>query len=574
MKIFLKLIFISVLFIFTQSAYAEEIKSYKVDIELQQDSSMTITETIDYNFGELKKHGIFRFIPINFNVIGQKELYGLKQRKLDFDILSVKKDGLSENYFLNEKDSNKNYFIKIGNEDETLTGVHQYEISYNVYGSLRYFDEYDEVYWNAIGLDWKIPINNIEVFLHSDYVSFDEISCYFGKVSSDISCDNISMNSDSIYFLQYILNPYEGLTIAASFKKDVVEKNELFGFTVMSFIIGGILILISFILGAFYFIRKYQRKYFVYDPIHPRYTPPEGFDAMFTGYLIDKRFDSRDISAGIIQLARDGYITIEKISKKSFLRDKDDYIFRLNSSINKRVDSVMDYRKYIINMLFIDSLITSDIKQMESKMSELSKSNIRLQYHSLLLAIKNDAVKRLLVEKINKKESALVLIPFIFTFVFFFMKKIIVGLILFFTTFFLGIVMSTMNSRYSKKGWETKHAIEGFKLFLEMTDKDRFEFFNNPADNPQEFMEYLPYAIALGVEEKWARQFKDITIMQPEWYRGAEPFVAGAFVSEINSFSKSITSSISKSTTHSSGSGSHGGGSSGGGSGGGGGGSW
>jgi hypothetical protein len=35
-----------------------------------------------------------------------------------------------------------------------------------------------------------------------------------------------------------------------------------------------------------------------------------------------------------------------------------------------------------------------------------------------------------------------------------------------------------------------------------MTEKERIEFFNSPETNPQEFLDYLPYAIAFGVEEK------------------------------------------------------------------------
>ena len=83
----------------------------------------------------------------------------------------------------------------------------------------------------------------------------------------------------------------------------------------------------------------------------------------------------------------------------------------------------------------------------------------------------------------------------------------------------------------------------------------------------KEFMEYLPYAIALGVEKKWAKQFESITIPQPEWYKGADTFVAHNFASEMSSFSKLVTSSVATKT-------SGGSGVSGGGSGGGSGGSW
>ncbi len=83
-------------------------------------------------------------------------------------------------------------------------------------------------------------------------------------------------------------------------------------------------------------------------------------------------------------------------------------------------------------------------------------------------------------------------------------------------------------------------------------------------------MEYLPYAIAFGVEKEWAEVFKDITIPNPAWYseNGGGTFAPVSFAQSMHAFSSSVSSASSSS------SGSGGGGSSGGGGGGGGGGGW
>jgi len=39
-------------------------------------------------------------------------------------------------------------------------------------------------------------------------------------------------------------------------------------------------------------------------------------------------------------------------------------------------------------------------------------------------------------------------------------------------------------------------------MFLEYTEKERIKFFNSPETNPQEFLDYLPYATAFGVEKE------------------------------------------------------------------------
>ncbi|KKS84471.1 MAG: hypothetical protein UV60_C0020G0001, partial [Parcubacteria group bacterium GW2011_GWA2_43_11] len=81
----------------------------------------------------------------------------------------------------------------------------------------------------------------------------------------------------------------------------------------------------------------------------------------------------------------------------------------------------------------------------------------------------------------------------------------------------------------------------------------------------------LPYAIIFGVEEKWAEKFEDIYQVEPGWYSGGagHAFAAGAFASDLSSFTADINSATAPQS-----SGAGGGGSSGGGFGGGGGGSW
>jgi hypothetical protein len=148
-KVFL---FLALFMSFAFSVFAESIKNYQVNIKLQKDSSMLVEEKIDYDFGQNQRHGIERFIPIYFNVKGQEKKG--ERRKIEISQLKVLRDGVNENITTkNEHDSNNNYFLRIGRKDKTISGLHQYIIKYKVEGSLRYFDDFDEIYWNATGLD-------------------------------------------------------------------------------------------------------------------------------------------------------------------------------------------------------------------------------------------------------------------------------------------------------------------------------------------------------------------------------------------------------------------------------------
>jgi uncharacterized membrane protein YgcG len=125
--------------------------------------------------------------------------------------------------------------------------------------------------------------------------------------------------------------------------------------------------------------------------------------------------------------------------------------------------------------------------------------------------------------------------------------------------------------------------IAGFKQYLSITERERLDRMTMPQDTPEVFEKYLPYAIALGVENKWANRFASVLAAAQArgderqgfyWYSGrGNPWSNPSLF--VNSVGASLASTISSaSTAPGSSSGSGGGGFSGGGGGGGGGGGW
>jgi hypothetical protein len=123
--------------------------------------------------------------------------------------------------------------------------------------------------------------------------------------------------------------------------------------------------------------------------------------------------------------------------------------------------------------------------------------------------------------------------------------------------------------------------IEGTRRYLTVAEADRLRFHNPPDRTPEHFEALLPYAVALGVETDWTRQFGDVlarasaargeTEYRPRWYSGSR--FSGA---RLSSLGQTLSSSYGSASApkSSGGGGSRGGGSSGGGRGGGGGGGW
>lgn len=107
--------------------------------------------------------------------------------------------------------------------------------------------------------------------------------------------------------------------------------------------------------------------------------------------------------------------------------------------------------------------------------------------------------------------------------------------------------------------------IDGFRMFLEVAEKDRLDVLHAPEVTAEVFERFLPYAMALDVETRWAARFersmaamgKKDADYSPSWFRGSSPraFSVGAFT---GAFAGSFAGALSSSS--SSGGGSSGGG--------------
>ena len=145
----------------------------------------------------------------------------------------------------------------------------------------------------------------------------------------------------------------------------------------------------------------------------------------------------------------------------------------------------------------------------------------------------------------------------------------------------INIVFHHLLKAPTRLGRKVMDRIEGFKMYLSTAEGDRLNSIKDPEKTPELFEKFLPYAIALDVENEWGKMFESVLASaktgeeeySPKWYRGMNWNAPGAstFVSGIGS---SLTSTISSSSTAPGSSSGSSGGSSGGGGGGGGGGGW
>jgi hypothetical protein len=551
-------------FLFPALASAEYIERFSSDIEVRRDATFTVVETIDYVFTE-ERHGIFREIPL---LIPRDPNPPWVEGYIDIALNKVEMNGGSVPYVL---ESTKNRFvIRIGDPNKTIAGKQTYSITYTVGGGLSYPEgEGTEFYWNVTGNEWKVPIQKAEVMLRDpDGIFRQARSCYRGTFgSTDGSCLALTTESGSIGFQATQLSSGEGMTIAQSLDpartlRDIRERIRFH-----------ILVLPLILLGCLYGMYRayrYKTRHATHDTVIPQYEPYPGMKPMYTGVLMDGRLDPRDVTASIVYLAHEGYLKIRKIERKIlFLFEVDDYEITL---LKLPDGAIGEFEKKIFGLIFkeplaLGSLVTlSDLKRDHTERRENYT-----EFLSLQTSMRDD------LKKVGFRERMEWSCIFRNVGITIALLGIAWGLlfgevpgVFFIFALFLGLVLSAfLYERKTPLAYEVETYLKGFKLFLETTERDRYLFHNAPEKNPEQFMEYLPYAIAFGVETKWAEVFKDISIPNPSWYEGGSSgaFSAMNLTSSLGAFSTAFASSSGASA-------SSGGGSSGGGSGGGGGGSW
>jgi uncharacterized membrane protein len=505
--------------ILVSRAYAyEAIEYFESDIVVAKDSNFMVAEKIAYIF-EGEKHGIFRCIP---TLHPDQASSFLKERYVTIDLIGIWMDSMPVPYSAS-KEGGKICF-RIGNPDSTITGKHVYEISYKVGGAITY-EQYGgaELYWNVTGHDWEVPILSATARVSSpDPILLRERACYQGEEGEIGSCAITANEEGTIIFSARNMGPLEGLTVAQALDRSKVTLDIRERFRPL--FLWGLLLMIGAGAGT-YALYRYQTKFRTGNPIIPQYEPYEDAKPMYMGMLFDKRLDPRDVVASIVNLAQEGFIKIKKIDARVlFFFEVDDYEIAL---LRPRAEAENMFEGRVLDLLFKGN---SEVGTTVT-LSDLKKNySIVRENRALMQALEADLKKDL-------KQRG----------------------------FWTGVLWG----RRTRKGYEALDHLKGFKDYLSVTEKERYIFHNAPEHNADHFMEYLPFAIAFGVEKQWAKTFEGITIPNPEWYdsgTGVHAFRAVSLADSLGAFSRSLASAQASA--------SGGGGHAGGGAGGGGGGSW
>ncbi len=206
----------------------ERIHDYHSHIQVLQDGSLRVTETITVTaLGKQIKRGIYRDFPTHYKTVDQKQIV------VPFEVVSVKRDGKSEQF--HQKHRSNGVRVYIGKKNYPLPpGNYTYELTYTTNFQLGYFEAHDELYFNVTGNGWEFAIDRAaaSVSLPAE-VSRDKIQHegYTGRQGSKATnlTSTVSQATGNVEFeTTQPLKAHEGLTIVVGFPKGFVDEPSVF----------------------------------------------------------------------------------------------------------------------------------------------------------------------------------------------------------------------------------------------------------------------------------------------------------------------------------------------------------
>ncbi len=610
MKYFVSLILV---FLSTFAIAQEQIISYDVDITIANEDRITVVEKIKVRAeGVFIRRGIYRTLPI------LRPNKNNKNEPAPVNILSLTRDGKKEKY--KTEKSSQEITVYFGSEDVILNpGIYEYEFTYETQNQISFFDDYDELYWNIVGHHWSFPVLAYSATIHmpegGEYI---QGACYSGAYGANASDCTLSVSQDKKTVTVNStaqLYAQQGATIAVAWTKGVVENNfstklNKNGANIILFIIS----LFIFLVLAYYWWQKVGVDPPT-KPVVPSWTPPQDMSPAEINYIRYRNVSNTTVSSALVNAAVKGALKIESTKKKfTFTKtgEFDTLTTEEKALLNGLFKSGDTYTLSETNYTTYQSALSSFTFGLKGKihLEEYFKTNIKYISWGILLLSATLAFA-LSYGKVTLVMGSIgayfvtffvlvagfiivslpffitnwykvIVVPFflvlvsgfmlLFIWLFYYIgNPILYAVLLAIASFCVGLYVYLITAP-TEKGQVITAEIDGFKMYLEKTEKDLLNFMTPPEKTPELFEKLLPYAMALKVENKWAGKFKDVLAKaiadgtyHPVWYAGN--------IAHLSNMSRTFSSAVTSAAPKSS-SGSGGGGFSGGGGGGGGGGGW
>ena len=490
----------ALLFCGAAAAREERIGDFFSYIEVGADGTLTVAEVITVTAtGDEIKRGIYRDFP----TIYQKP--GGGRHTVGFDIVGVQRDDEPISYFT-EKRSN-GVRVYMGSKDITIRpGTYTYKFTYRTDRQIFFSHERDELYWNVTGNDWNFPIDSVAAFITlpegARVLSRDGYTGRQGEKGGDWSTGGESGGRVTFQTTR-TLAPGEGFTFSVTWPKGFVkppgaaDKTRYLMRDNMAYLVAasGLTLLFMFYYISWNRVGRDPQK----GVIIPLFDPPKGLSPAAARYVSRMDFDDKAIGAAVVSLAVKGHLTITETGRKEYLLERQ---AGANDSLLSRGERAFS------RALFA----WGDRAKIEKGRHEKLKPAV-------------DSLKQALNKEFNGVSFRRNAGYYVFGIV---LTVFVVGATVVATTtlgeldmfivvggtaaaaLIVNILFGWLLKAPTVSGRRVMDHIAGFRQYLSVAEAERLNLLNPPDRTPELFEKYLPYALALDVENEWSEGFADV----------------------------------------------------------------
>ena len=615
-----------VMFLFNSSRlvavilHSEKIRNYEVTVQINKNGTLTVNEVIDYQFGEEFKHGIYRDIPL------RSKRFGFDVHKSFIKMNWIKRDGKDEEYTKNHFYEGIRY--RIGSETEFVNLYKTesvYELNYDIYNAVFEKDGIYQVYYNAIGQFWNVPIEQASVIIRfpdGQKIKKNEIEkleVYTGSYGEKGENYDILENDEEIHISTKELEAKNGLTFMLNLKTDKISPTLVDKLKIV-YLSNPAIIILPFLLLFLTIYSIVTWKFFGKDPqgksVIPEFNLPKDISPMFAAYINGERDTVEILNAGIFTLLTKGFIVANRVNGEIKYNKESKTVYTQETELAEEERMLLDALSSEKNDIF------GSEKRIYNKANSIIEI-LKDKYHKIIY--KNNGsflvpfycAAPVFMIFIFSQTNFEIFNPFIILYILITLgsffhriwitvsKKLLIGLVIIvilgvsfyqgieifvFTTYFviLFIVYAKLIGKYTNEGLRKKEYLKGMKMYIKTAEENQIRKFDNVKELIEYFNGILPFAVALGVKNEAIKLMKKTIKLynfdiNESYINSHTHMYAYSNNSFTNAFSRSYSSGKSKimsekfsSSKSGSGGGGFfsGGGFSGGGSGGGGGGSW
>ena len=545
----------------------ERILDYHSDILVRTDGWIEVVESITVRAeGNQIRRGIYRDYPVRY-----QDQYG-NDVKVLYEPGPVLRNGEPEES--NSESAGDYVRTYFGSASRMLRpGEYTYTYRYDAGRMLGFFERHDELYWNVTGNHWAFPIDSASATVSFEFepaeddLALTAYTGFEGQRGGDFE-SSVVAEGRAEFAATRPLGRHEGLTIVVAWPKGFVEEPSALqrGIWLLQDNLNLLVVLAGLAAMLGYYIPAW--KNYGKDPepgvVFTRYEPPQGFSPASLHFIENMGYEDESMTAAVVSLAVKGYLRIDV--------DDDEYTL-VRTSPGSHPPTLATGESELHDALFLagDSVtLVNDNHERIAYAKKAHERSLKFDYQKRYFVTNGALNLPPLVIGVVAAVVALRIEPSL---------AVVATIALMALTF---VVFAVIMKRPTAAGRRLLDEVEGFREYLEIAEKDEMNLRNPPDKTPALFEQYLPFALALGVEQQWAERFTRIfaglrgpndTAWQPSWYNGAWNNVN--FSSSTSSLSSNLGGAISSSVSPpGSSSGGGGGGFSGGGGGGGGGGGW